>query len=904
MEQKIRSFFITVCISLFLLAAHGAEKRITVYDLRCEYFANPLGIDTETPRFSWKIADPSHVRGQHQTAYRIMVSTSSAKLKAGKADVWDSGTVQSGESHLVPFGGRKLVSGGDYYWRVIVYDRNRKASEKSDIARFSLGLLKRSEWKGDWIKHPEAPEKQHTWFRRKITINDKAASAFIHIASTGYHELYINGCKADERVLAPVLARLDKRVLYITYDIASFLQPGENVIALWFAPGWSHYDSFTASVDQALLVQLNGETAQGEAFTLHSDASWKCAESYSRNHGNSQFFDNGGEEINGQLYTTGWNTLNFDDSNWKAAKKISPLKNGKEPILSAHTTDPSRIIETVPAVNTSDTIPDTWLVDMGKNFTGFLEAHFTGLHAGDTVLIRISDRPDKIDYFHQDHLYIARGEKGEAFRNRFNYFSGRYIHFKGLKQKPELTGIIGYAVTSAPERTGYFESSDAMINRMYDIDRWTYEMCTTEGYTADCSNRERIGYGSEGGWQTTWGVGLPCFKTGAFYLKNVRDWSDAQYPDGRINHATPQSVNTAGSVLYGSAQINIAWEHYLAYGDKKILEEAYNPGKRWLDFLNEHLRDGLLAPYAGAGYMFLGDWVGPGYRLEMGETARAHFLNNCVYATSLDLIIRIAEAIGQQDEIAPYRERLQKLRNKIHKCYFDPFLGSYLNGDQVRTAFALSAGIVPEELKPAVVKHLAKDMTGEHPFFDIGAPSRYAYFKTILAHSELRDIAAGILSKTTSPGYGYFISQGETTWPEVWEWDTHSSRVHTSFIGISSWFIKGLAGIEPDEKDPGYHTVALRPHVVKQLSYAKVGLESPYGLIESGWRKENGKIIYEINVPVGTKAQIYLPAKADKITENGLPIAKVNGIKTTEEKDGYVLINIESGKYQLETASD
>jgi alpha-L-rhamnosidase len=243
---------------------------------------------------------------------------------------------------------------------------------------------------------------------------------------------------------------------------------------------------------------------------------------------------------------------------------------------------------------------------------------------------------------------------------------------------------------------------------------------------------------------------------------------------------------------------------------------------------------------------------------------------------------------------------LKKLRSKIHKCYYDPFLGAYLNGDQVRAAFALSSGIVPEELKPEIVKHLANDMSGAHPFFDIGAPSRYAYFKTILANPELWNITADILSKTTSPGYGYFLSQGETTWPEVWEWDTHSSRVHTSFIGISAWFIKGLAGIEPDEKDPGYRTVALRPHVVPQLSYAKAGLESPYGLIESAWRRENGKMIYEIIVPVGAKAQIYLPEKADKITENGLPIAKVNGITTTEEKDGYVSINVTSGKYRFE----
>jgi alpha-L-rhamnosidase len=863
---------------------------------------NPLGIDAETPRFSWKISDPNHTRGQQQTAYRIFVATSPGKLKNGKADVWDSGIVASGQSHLVPYGGEsKLRPGGDYYWKVMVYDRKRKASAGSDIARFSMGLSSRTDWKGQWIKHPVAPDKQHTWFRKHLIIKDKTASAFLYAASTGYHELYVNGRKVDDRVLAPVLSRLDKRVLYVTYDVTPFLRTGDNIIAIEFAPGWSHYSGFVSAVDQALLVQLNGKTAKGDAFSLHSDDSWKCAESYSRNFGHFQLFDMGGECMDGRSYSTDWNTVGFDDSHWIAAQAVSPLKNGKEPVLSAHTTDPSRIIDTIPAIAITGALPGIWKVDMGKIFTGFLEVHFNGLQAGDTVSIQISDRPDTLDKFHQNHIYIARGENGESYRNRFNYFSGRYIHFTGLKQPPELSDMKGYAVTSAPERSGYFESSDESFNRMYDIDRWTYEMCTTEGFTGDCPNRERIGYGAEGAWQTTWGLGLPCFSTGAFYVKNVRDWTDAQYPNGRINHVTPQSSDMAGSVLYGSAIINIALEHYWAYGDKKVLENAFDTGKRWLDFLNGRLSDGLLAPYAGSGYMFLGDWVGVGYRLEPGNTVRAHFFNNCYYAISLDIFIQIAETLGRNAEAELYRPRLQTLRNNIHERYFDPSLDSYLNGDQVRTSLALYAGVVPDDLKAVVLKHLEKDMTGAHPYFDIGSPSRYPYFKTLLAHPHFHEIAAGIVSKKTSPGYGYFLSQGETTWPEVWEWDTHSSRVHTSFAGISAWFIKGLAGIEPSVEDPGYRTFTIRPNVVQTLSYAKAGLESPYGLIESGWRKENGTIIYDISVPVGSKALVCLPANFSKITENGRDLAKTGGIEITGEKDGYLSFVAEAGNYHIST---
>jgi alpha-L-rhamnosidase len=608
----------------------------------------------------------------------------------------------------------------------------------------------------------------------------------------------------------------------------------------------------------------------------------------------------GGELTDGRLYTTEWNKPGFDESKWTVAAKTSPLKDGKDVILSAQMSDPSRISESIPAVSMSDSIPKTWVVDMGKIFTGFLEAHFNGLKAGDTVRIHISDRIDKFDNFSQVHYYVARGENGELFRNNFNYFAGRYIHFTGLRQQPELKDITGYALTSAPKRTGYFECSDADYNRMYDIDRYTYEMCTNEGYSTDCPNRERLGYGAEGGWQTTWAMGLPCFSSGAFYIKNIRDWKDAMHPDGRMNHITPQNMESAGGVLYGSGFLNIAWEHYLAYGDKTVLEQIYNEGKMWLDYLNEHIYDGLLVPYNGDGYNFLGDWVGPGYRLEIGNSARSHIFNNCYYAISLDYMIQIANALGHADDAQPYIERLKKIRKRIHEKYYDPFMHSYLNGDQIRTTFPLYAGVVPEDLQAGVLEHLKADMTGAHPFFDIGSPSRYPYFRTLFAHPEFHNIIAGILSKKTCPGYGYFLETGETTWPEVWELDTHSARVHTSFVGISCWFIKGLAGIEPDTTGPGYRSFDLRPNVTDNLTYAKAGLESPYGLIESGWHKDGNKVIYDISVPTGSTANIYLPTSASRVTESKKPLAKAAGIRIAGEENGYVLIKAVSGKYRFE----
>jgi hypothetical protein len=103
--------------------------------------------------------------------------------------------------------------------------------------------------------------------------------------------------------------------------------------------------------------------------------------------------------------------------------------------------------------------------------------------------------------------------------------------------------------------------------------------------------------------------------------------------------------------------------------------------------------------------------------------------------------------------------------------------------------------------------------------------------------------------------------------------------------------------------DPAHHTVIIRPTVIEKLSYAKAGLESPYGLIESGWHKENGKIIYDITVPAGSKAEVHFPAPVSEIIENGKPLAKAAGIKAVEE-NGHSVINMESGKYRFEISNN
>ena len=107
--------------------------------LRCEYLANPLGIDVREPRLSWALE--SEQNGHTQTAYRILAASSEQLLAAGQADLWDSGVVSSAETLHVPYAGTKLASRQRCYWRVQVWDKDGTPAGMSEIAWFEMGLL-------------------------------------------------------------------------------------------------------------------------------------------------------------------------------------------------------------------------------------------------------------------------------------------------------------------------------------------------------------------------------------------------------------------------------------------------------------------------------------------------------------------------------------------------------------------------------------------------------------------------------------------------------------------------------------------------------------------------------------------------------------------------------------------
>jgi len=105
---------------------------------------------------------------------------------------------------------------------------------------------------------------------------------------------------------------------------------------------------------------------------------------------------------------------------------------------------------------------------------------------------------------------------------------------------------------------------------------------------------------------------------------------------------------------------------------------------------------------------------------------------------------------------------------------------------------------------------------------------------------------------------------------------------------------KSPGGIFPDEKNPGFKNVILKPHFVKGLETFSAMHNGPYGKIVSSWKREAGDVLYHVEIPANSTATITLKAASVKI--DGDEITDSGSLKVKRNDDGTFFVTIKSGK--------
>ena len=283
-----------------VMVARGA----TVGTLRCEFRENPEGIDVLEPRLSWIQA--STERGARQTGWQVMVASSVAALAAEKADLWDSGKIDSDQSIHVLYAGKPLASRQACFWKVRIWDQEGKATAWSEVARWSVGLLD-GDWQGKWIgkntpevKPPltdaswivspgQSAAKRH-YFRRSFELpaDRRIRSGEFYLGVNGSFGSAVNGISHGSG------AGFHDATMV---DIAPHLKAGKNTLALWVETGADSPRSEPALTGR---IEIHFET--GPALVFPTDGTW----------------------VTSQVETEAWVQTDADESSWKSASLLGP----------------------------------------------------------------------------------------------------------------------------------------------------------------------------------------------------------------------------------------------------------------------------------------------------------------------------------------------------------------------------------------------------------------------------------------------------------------------------------------------------------------------------------------------------------------------------------------------------
>ncbi|EDM35463.1 rhamnosidase A [Pedobacter sp. BAL39] len=900
-------------ILLVALMTFGSVRsvfaQLSVADLRVEYLENPLGLETRQPRLSWKIQ--SSKRNTVQRAYEIRVAEEIRTLSTGKNISWNSTLQQDSQSIQIPYSGTPLQDGSRYYWQVRVRDNYGRTSKWSAINFWQMGM-KASSWTAKWISAVDGDTLHNSPLFRKTFSNTKTVkAATAYITAKGLYEASINGQKIGDRYFAPGWTSYAKRLQYQVYDVTSLLKKGDNVVGAVLGDGWYRGNIGFANqfnfygTKRSLLLQLSIEYTDGTTALVQTDESWHT--SYGPIISSDIY---GGEQYDSRLEKKGWATAAYvEDASWKNVTVLDESKGE----LTSTLGPPVKKHEVFKALKIFRTPKGELVADFGQNLVGWLQIKTHGA-AGTTIKVSHAEVLDKEGNFYtanlrsakQQNSYILDGRPEQVFEPHFTFQGFRYIKLEGMEKEPALADLNAVALYSDMPETGTLTTDHPLLNQLQHNIQWGQKGNFLDVPT-DCPQRdERLGW--TGDAQAFYQTAAYNMDVSAFFSKWMKDVSAEQLKSGAVTHVVPNVLGQgwSGAAGWGDVSTIIPWGMYTAYGDQRILEEQYDSMKGWVDYMTAHTKDQLW----NTGSHF-GDWLF--YRPEDDNDGRAavtdkHLIAQTFYAHSTQILVSTATLLGKKDDAAKYSALLSGIKAAFMKEYATPN-GRLVSGTQTAYVLALQFDLFPENLRAQAAERLANNVHdyGNHLTTGfLGTP----YLCHVLSRFGYTDVAYQLLLQESYPSWLYPVKKGATT---IWErWDgikedgtfqtvSMNSFNHYAYGAIGDWMYRNMAGIKPAEGTAGYKSIVIAPQPGGNIRRVAGGLDTPYGLVKSSWRLEDGLMKMEVVVPVNTTATIVLPKAAGKqVRETGMELIKVAGISAITNASKDLSLKTGSGTYHFE----
>jgi alpha-L-rhamnosidase len=921
------------------------REKITPVAMTVESRISVEAINTLQPRFGWEIQN--FERNTKQTHYQLLVASSQALLSANMGDFWDSGKTPSMQSVQIAYRGKRLLSASTYYWKVRVWCSG-KPSVWSKTVSFHTGLNDETDWKASWIgldsifswdRHELHSRLSARYFRKEFNLPQAVSSARVYLTGLGLYELYVNGQKIGDQVLSPTPTDYTQEIKYTSFDLKPYLKQGRNAVGMILGNGRFYNMRQTVKPWKIrtfgfpkLLFQLELTFEDGSKQTVLSDATWKVTSDgpiRSNNEWDGEYYD-ATKEI------PGWSQAGFDESAWlKVDLTSDPGENRKyfaeekpqrnEPKTPhgdltlkrarrvGQINEGMKVMQELKPKSIVALAKDTFILDMGQNFSGWLQLHVNG-PKGTKVQLHFAESLEKDGHLYVANLrdalcrdtYILKGEGQETWEPRFVYHGFRYVEITGWPGTPTINDFLGKLVYDGMPTVGTFYSSDSTLNGIFRNAWWSIAS-NYKGMPVDCPQRNErqpwLGDRSNGCWGESY-----LFDNQRLYAKWVDDIQETMSQEGQISDVSPNFYNYyTDNMTWPGTYLLVAYMLYRQYGDIAVVSKHYPSMKKWLRYMESNYLDSNNIMNKDE----YGDWCMPPespeliHSIDTSRITDGALIATAYYYRMLTILKEFAAILDKTDESTDFANQAEKVASAFQRRFFNPVTKSYGNNTATANILPLAFDITPVADQAAVFSQVEKVIEKGYGSHICTGVIGTAWLMRTLSEQGRADLAYKIASNRTYPSWGYMLDKGATTIWELWNGDTANpwmnSQNHVMLLGdLFIWYYENLAGIRNAENSHAFDRIEMKPDFPKGLEYVNATYRCAHGLIGSFWRIIKDKLLWDIQIPANSEAIVYIPASNEtSVSESNRSALKVDGITFLRMEKDRAVFRVGSGSYRF-----
>ncbi|WP_144874511.1 alpha-L-rhamnosidase [Microbacterium sp. 1.5R] len=809
------------------------------------------------PPISWIVEAPAHWRAQ-RAALRLDGGPERLIASDPVLCAWPFPPLTAG------YGGHELevrVQGDDGAW-----------SEWSDPLRFDEAFVTDA-WSAPLLRHPDpAGPAAPLFLRRELRVPADVVGATLMTTAQGVHRVFVNGAGIDDHVLTPGWTAYRDRLAATATDVTALLA-GRSVVVLavqaaggWFTERYGFgpnaarfYGEQPAVSLRLLLHHADGRSSEidVEGWTVDPAPPLSASGLYA------------GDDWDARREKTGWMQVGFDDSGWLPAR-VAPFP----PDVAVEVLDVEPVRRTAhltPVSIRHDARSGTALIDFGQNLVGRLRLRIDAAE-GVAVTLRhaefveggeLATRPLRAAA--ATDRFIGDGSGPREFEPPFAVHGFRFAEVTGLAHPLAAGDVRAVVIGTDVRRTGWFTSSDPLLNRLHENVVWSLRGNLLSVPT-DCPQRdERLGW--TGDAQVFAPAAASVFDVDALFGSWLDDLAlEQRRNDGIVPIVVPDPLGAFSAVAaagWGDAVTTVPALLADRYGDAEVRRRLAPAMRDWVQACERLASDDGLWE---TGFQY-GDWLDPTSARPDKARADAGLVAGAYRVRSARLAAEALRDAGDDAGAAEAARIAARAMTAFRAAYLTP-AGRLMSDAPTAYALVLAFDLAPAELRRALGIRLAFLLRAG------GYRLATGFLGTPLVLDALLDsgqelAAERLLFQTMCPSWLYPVTQGATT---VWErpdavrldGTLHPSGMvslnHCAFGAVADVLHRRIGGLAPAA--PGYRRMRIRPWFPAALDHAEVVQETPLGRTRVGWERSTDGIRVTALIPVGALAEVELPDRA------------------------------------------